>query len=85
VSGFGARRRWLADTESVKAMQIVVVRSMPISAPADPKARTPGRAFTDAHTPNSTTTPTAIAIEDAMAPTRRMRVVTLIVTCGSVM
>jgi len=84
VSGFGARRRWLADIESVTAMQIVVVRSMPISAPADPKARVPGRALTDAHTPNSTTTPTAIAREDARAPTRRMRVVTLIVTCGSV-
>jgi len=82
VSGFSARRRSLADTQRVKATQIVVVRSMPISAPADPKVRIPGRPLTDAHTPNSTATPTAIAKEDAMAPTRRMRVVTLIVTCA---
>ncbi len=51
---------------------------MPISAPAEPTAMSPGSALLDAQTLDRTKTPMATAIEDARAPTIRMRVVTLI-------
>src|SRR6185436_2991435 len=78
VSEFNARRRSLELTESVSATPIIVVSSMPIKAPAEPTAISPGSALLAAHTLDTTKTTTATAIEDAMAPTIRMRVVTLI-------
>jgi hypothetical protein len=69
-------------TESVSATQVVVVRSMPITATAEPTAMSPGNSSLAIHTLDTTNTPTATAIEEAMAPTRRMRVVTLIPGSG---